>query len=64
MGLDLAAFNELAEVETEPDQTIIERLRFDDALEVPHQLTDVDVWLNYCWTRPCVRSSTRADGRG
>jgi hypothetical protein len=48
MALDFDALNEVAQVETEPDQTIIERLRFDDALDVPHQLTDVDVWLNYC----------------
>jgi hypothetical protein len=48
MGLDLDAFNDLADVDTEPDETIVERLRFDDALEIPHQLTDVDLWLNYC----------------
>lgn len=48
MGLDLTAFNELAKIDTDPEQTIIERFRFDDALEVPHQLTDVDIWLNYC----------------
>lgn len=48
MTLDLAAFNELAQIDEEPDSTIIERFRFDDALEVPHQLTDVDLWLNYC----------------
>lgn len=48
MGLDLTAFNELAQIDDDPDQSIVERLRFDDALEIPHQLTDVDVWLNYC----------------
>jgi hypothetical protein len=48
MALDLNAFNDLAKVDTRPDQTIIERLRFDDALEIPHQLTDVDLWINYC----------------
>jgi hypothetical protein len=48
MGLDLDAFNDLAKVDTDPDHSIIERLRFDDALEIPHQLTDVDLWLNYC----------------
>lgn len=48
MALDFDALNELASVEVEPDQTIIDRLRFDDALEVPHQLTDIDMWLNYC----------------
>lgn len=47
MALDLAAFNQLANV-TEPDESVIERLRFDDALEIPHQLADLDVWLNYC----------------
>lgn len=48
MTLDLDAFNDLAGVSPEPDQSIVERLRFDDALEIPHQLTDVDLWLNYC----------------
>jgi len=48
MPLDLDAINELANIDTEPDQTIIQRFRFDDALEIPHQLTDVDLWLNYC----------------
>lgn len=47
MTLDLSEFNKMAQVEEDPDETIIERLRFDDALEIPHQLTDVDVWLNY-----------------
>lgn len=48
MGLDLEAFNALADVDDSPDSSIIERLRFDDALEIPYQLTDVDLWLNYC----------------
>jgi hypothetical protein len=48
VGLDLNAFNDLANVDSDPDDNIIERLRFDDALEIPHQLTDVDLWLNYC----------------
>jgi hypothetical protein len=48
LGLDLDAFNELTAVDTDPDHSIVERLRFDDALEIPHQLTDVDLWLNYC----------------
>lgn len=48
MGLDLDAFNDLAQVDTDPDESIIDRLRYDDALEIPHQLTDIDVWLNYC----------------
>jgi hypothetical protein len=46
--LDLDAFNDVAGVDAAPDKTIVERLRFDDALEIPHQLTDIDVWLNYC----------------
>jgi hypothetical protein len=48
VALDLDAFKELALGDEEPDESIVERLRFDDALDVPHQLTDVDVWLNYC----------------
>lgn len=48
MSLDLDELNVLTKVDTEPDQTIIDRFRFDDALDVPHQLTDLDVWLNYC----------------
>lgn len=48
MGLDLDAFNDLTQVDNDPDHSIVERLRFDDALEIPHQLTDVDLWLNYC----------------
>lgn len=48
MALDLDAFNDLAHVDSEPDQTIIDRFRFDESLEIPHQLTDVDAWLNYC----------------
>jgi hypothetical protein len=48
MGLDLEAFNDLTQVGTDPDLSVIERFRFDDALEIPHQLTDVDLWLNYC----------------
>ena len=31
----------------EPDENIIERLRFDDALEIPIELTDLDLWSNY-----------------
>lgn len=49
MALDLGALNEIADIGTDEDeQSIVERLRFDDALEIPHQLADVDVWLNYC----------------
>lgn len=48
MPLDLDGFNELNHVDTDPDETIIERLRFDDAMDIPWQLTDVDLWSNYC----------------
>ena len=30
-----------------PDQDIVERLRFDDSLDVPIELTDLDMWANY-----------------
>jgi hypothetical protein len=30
-----------------PDEDIIERFRSDDALEVPIELTDLDLWSNY-----------------
>lgn len=33
--------------EEEPDKDIIERLRFDDALDVPIEITDLDLWANY-----------------
>jgi hypothetical protein len=48
MGLDLDAFNEITKVNSDPDESIVQKLRFDDALDLPHQLTDMDVWLNYC----------------
>ena len=32
--------------ETEPDETIVERLRFDD-FDVPIELTDAQMWANY-----------------
>ena len=48
-NLDLSALNDIAKIKpTEPDKSILERLRFDDALDIPHQLSDVDVWINYC----------------
>ena len=31
----------------EPDENIIDRLRFDDSLNVPIELTDLDMWSNY-----------------
>ena len=48
MPLDLEGFNEYAHVTPSPDQDIVDRLRFDDSLDVPWQLTDVDLWNNYC----------------
>lgn len=33
--------------QSEPDEDIIGRLRFDESLDVPIQLTDLDVWSNY-----------------
>lgn len=48
MALDLDAFNDLFEIPDDDEPNIIERLRFDDSLDIPHQLTDVDLWLNYC----------------
>ena len=31
----------------QPDVDIVERFRFDDALDVPVELTDIDLWSNY-----------------
>jgi hypothetical protein len=31
----------------QPEENIIDRLRFDDALNVPIELTDADLWTNY-----------------
>ena len=31
----------------QPDEKVVERLRFDDALKVPLELTDLDLWSNY-----------------
>lgn len=31
----------------EPDQDVIERFRFDDSLNVPIELTDLELWANY-----------------
>lgn len=30
-----------------PDESIVDRLRFDDSLNVPIELTDADLWTNY-----------------
>lgn len=32
---------------SQPDRGIVDRLRFDDALSVPIELTDLDLWSNY-----------------
>lgn len=32
---------------TAPDENIVDRLRFDDALNVPVELTDIELWSNY-----------------
>lgn len=47
MTIDLVGFNELSNVDSNPDQTIVDELRFDDALEIPYQMTDIDLWVNY-----------------
>ena len=31
----------------EPDKNVIERFRFDDSLQIPIELTDLDLWANY-----------------
>ena len=31
----------------QPDENVIDRLRFDDSLNVPIELTDLDLWANY-----------------
>lgn len=31
----------------DPDESIIDRLRFDDALNIPIELTDAEMWTNY-----------------
>lgn len=47
MALDLEGFNGIANVE-EPDEGVVDRLRMDDSLDIPWQLTDIDLWNNYC----------------
>lgn len=48
MALDSSElFEFLGGTEVEPDQDIITRLRFDDALDIPVELTDLDLWTNY-----------------
>lgn len=47
--IELEGFDEVvkAELADTPDQSIIDRLRFDDALDIPWQITDLDLWKNY-----------------
>lgn len=48
MPIDLEGFNEFADVhDIDPEESVVNRLRFDDALEIPFQMTDMDVWANY-----------------
>lgn len=48
MALDSSElFEFLGGTESEPDQDIITRLRFDDALDIPVELTDIEMWSNY-----------------
>lgn len=50
MSLDVDELYELLDrpdAVERPEQNIIERRRFDDALDVPIQLTDLDAWGNY-----------------
>lgn len=46
--LDTSALFEVVGKEPpQPDREIIDRLRFDDSLNVPIELTDLDMWANY-----------------
>lgn len=47
MGIELCGFDDAIKANKEPDQSIIDRLRFDDSLEIPWQITDLDLWANY-----------------
>ena len=47
MELDYSELMDAVGGSSEPDQDIIERFRNDGALEVPIQLTDLDMWANY-----------------
>lgn len=47
MALDISEFFDDAVGYEAVDQDVVERLRFDDRLEIPHQLTDADIWDNY-----------------
>lgn len=49
MALDLEGFNELNDINTsETPEDIVQRLRFDESLDIPFHLADADVWSNYC----------------
>ena len=48
MALNFEELNALAGVSNEPDESFIDSLRFDSELEIPMELTDLDVWANYC----------------
>lgn len=51
MELELEGFENLIGADSpqidKPDQNIIDRLRFDDAMDIPWQITDLDLWENY-----------------
>lgn len=47
MTLDISGLDDALRIDREPDGGIIERLRFDDALDVPIELTDEEMWSNY-----------------
>jgi hypothetical protein len=45
--LDTSKLFEVVGGEAEEQESIIDRLRFDDSLNVPIELTDADLWTNY-----------------
>lgn len=45
--LDITALDGALNVRQQDREDIVERLRFDDALEIPIELTDEDMWSNY-----------------
>ena len=49
MALDTSKLFEAVggDLQDQPDGNIIDRLRFDDSLNVPIELTDADMWTNY-----------------
>lgn len=42
-----ALFDAVGGEKQEPDENIVDRLRFDDALNVPIELTNAEMWANY-----------------